>query len=227
MMSKRKHAANLVLFVLFITAPCALHADPYIVTVDLSGFAPPLTPPPDDVQLVFDLYDNSGVLGDSRALIDNVVFDSSTIDFASGLNGFVDIGGGGVSVVSQQMQLAEDIGAFPTSASRDYLATAATSKTLQFQFEWFSTGAGGTFGTDELVVSLFDADPGAAPFTPLDPGLMGLGDILSVSGASGNLTIKKMDYVDLTVVPVPGSMLLGGLGMASAALIRRIRRRVA
>ena len=214
-MSKKRHVTCLVLLVLFTIAPCALHADPYIVTVDLSSF----TSTPDDVQLVFDLWDNSGALGDSRVLIDNVVFSPATDDFSAGLGGFVDIGGGGVSVVSQQMQLAEDFGAYPTSAAQKYIAAA--SKTLQFQFDWFSTGASGAFGPDEFVVSLVDPT-----FIPLTPGLDGLGGILSVSGASGDLTIETMSYVDLTVVPVPGAMLLGGLGMASVVLIRRIRRGV-
>jgi len=58
---------------------------PSYVTIDVSGLVGK------DISLDFSLYDNSGVVGDSWAVIDNVAINGMVVDFEDGtLGGFDD-----------------------------------------------------------------------------------------------------------------------------------------
>lgn len=167
-----------------------------------------------DVELVVSLYDNSGVIGDSWALIDNVMLGPARDDFEDGgLGGFDgSLNPASVAVVSGSldetgsyvMQMSEDPVFTPTIAYRDYISPDGA--VLSFDFEMVASDTVGFWGADALVVSLLDPQT----LEPLVPGLTGFGDILAVD-------FQGMQYVSgVTVtspVPVPGSLLLTMLGV--------------
>ena len=189
---------------------------PYRASIDLSGIVG------SDFELEVALYDNSAVIGDSYALIDNVVFGAESDDFESGIGGFVDffnpdsvnvvagnLDGSGASV----LRIDEDPFVTPTLTYRDYTGAAATS--LSFDFQMFASNTVGPWGLDELVFSILD------PVTlyPLLPDLTGFGDVLAVN-ADGMI---YTDDVSVSIVPVPGAVLLGLIGFGTVGLWRRLR----
>lgn len=192
---------------------------PWHVSIDTSGIVG------SDIELEFALYDNSEVLGDSWAFIDNVTFGPVLEDFETG-----DIGGfddslntpGSVSAVSGSlvgpgsfmMRMDEDPVFSSTIAFRDFAGSSAT--TLEFDLLFSGSDTVGFFGLDEFVVSILD------PFT-LDPLLSGLtpgfGDVFAVNADGATYTAD----VSAALVPVPGAVLLGVVGLGCVGLLRRFR----
>jgi hypothetical protein len=193
---------------------------PYHASIDLSGIAG------SDFELEVALYDNSGVIGDSHALIDNVVFGAESDDFESGIGGFVvdPFNPGSVNVVggslngsgASVLRIDEDPFVTPTLAYRDYTGSAATS--LSFDFQMFASDTVGLFGQDELVFSILDP----VTFDPLLPDLTGFGDVLAVNYDGMIYT----DDVAVSVVPVPGALLLGMLGFGTFGALRKLKESV-
>lgn len=190
---------------------------PYHASIDLSSIAG------SDFELEVALYDNSGVIGDSYALIDNVVYGAVSDDFESGIGGFIvdpfnptsvnvvagNLDGSGASV----LRIDEDPLVTPTLTYRDYTGSAATN--LSFDFQMFASDTVGTFGLDELVFSILDP----VTFAPLLPDLTGFGDVLAVN-ADGMI---YTDDVSVSVVPVPGALFLGMLGFGTLGALRKVR----
>jgi hypothetical protein len=193
---------------LLILLASSVVAAPTPVTVDISSLGSSV-----NVELEISLYDNSGTVGDSYVVIDNVILGTDIDDFDDGtLGGFNEsMNPASVGVVSQMMRIDED-SFTPTIVYRDYFP--ATGSVLSFDFECFLSDVSGPFGQDELVVSLLDPDTLDPLVTGLTPGY---GDILIIS-ASG---IQAHDIVELTIVPVPGAAALCGLGLGIGSLIRR------
>ncbi len=196
---------------------------PSRVSIDVSSLAGSA------IELEIDLYDNSGVIGDSWALIDNVALEPAIeiIDFETGtLEGFEDwLNPLSVGVVSGDLiggsyvlQIDEDPGVTPTITYRDFLPSAAT--TLSFYFEMTASSTPGPWGLDALVFSILDPVT-LSPFPSL-PGLYGFGDVLEVT-ASG---VMYSSGVTVTVIPVPGALLLGMIGIGTMGIFRRFRKSV-
>lgn len=195
---------------------------PSRVSIDVSSLAGSA------IELEIDLYDNSGVIGDSWALIDNVTLEPAIeiIDFETGtLEGFEDwLNPVSVGVVSGNLiggsyvlQIDEDPGVTPTITYRDFLPSAAT--TLSFYFEMTASNTQGPWGLDALVFSILDP----VTLDPLLPSLTpGFGDVLEVT-ASG---VMYSPGVTVTVIPVPGALLLGMIGIGTMDIFRRFRKSV-
>jgi len=198
---------------------------PSRVSIDVSSLAG------SGIELEINLYDNSGVIGDSWALIDNVTREPAIeiIDFETGtLEGFEDwLNPVSVGVVSGNLiggsyvlRIDEDPGVTPTITYtyRDFLPSAAT--TLSFYFEMTASNTPGPWGLDALVFSILDPVT-LSPFPSL-PGLYGFGDVLEVT-ASG---VMYSPGVTVTVIPVPGALLLGMIGIGTMGIFRRFRKSV-
>ena len=197
---------------------CPAQGDmPWHVSIDTSGLVGT------DLELEFALYDNSEVLGDSWALIDNVTFGGVLENFEAGtIGGFDDslntpgtvsaVSGSLVGPGSFVMRMDEDPVFSSTIAFRDFAGSSAT--TLEFDLLFSGSDTVGFFGLDEFVVSLLD------PFT-LDPLLGGLtpdlGDVFAINADGAVFT----DTVTAAVVPVPGAVLLGVVGLGCVGLLRR------
>ena len=192
--------------------------DPFTVTVDISSITGL------DFELEFLLFDIDGVIGNTSLLVDNVfirdlggvITPPGLIDFETGgFEGFVPdpLDPGNTNVIpggfaagaggSFLLELAESTVVFPSLTFRDFLPSSAT--TLQFDFELVTLSA-----TDFMVASILD------PFTllpfPTIPDLLGFGDFLESSSA-GHLVAGG---VGVEIVPVPGALLLGCIGLAFA-----------
>jgi hypothetical protein len=220
--SKMKKVSAAFLVVLLALGSSSALADLYYhVSIDLSSFG-------GNVQLQAALYNNSGVVGDSWALMDNVVLGSALDNFEGGISGtlgsFNDIlNPADVSVVAGNlngdgefvMRIDEDPGAPPlmeTFAYRDYLSPH--SDTLEFDLGLTTSTTAGSRGLDEFVISILDP-----AFQPLLKGLTGTdidwaGDILAIDADGAQYT----DMVTLTRVPLPAAVLLGLLGFGTAAI---------
>ena len=198
---------------------------PSRVSIDVSSLAG------SGIELEIDLYDNSGVIGDSWALIDNVSLEPAIeiIDFETGtLEGFEDwlnpvsvgVVAGSLIGGSYVLRIDEDPGVTPTITYtyRDFLPSAAT--TLSFYFEMTASNTPGPWGLDALVFSILDPVT-LSPFPSL-PGLYGFGDVLEVT-ASG---VMYSPGVTVTVIPVPGALLLGMIGIGTMDIFRRFRKSV-
>jgi hypothetical protein len=211
--------SSVVAGVCLILARVSLAA-PSRVSVDLSSVSGA------SFQLEIDLYDNSGVTGDSWALIDNLSIGTSAQDFEGGtLQGFdKSLNPASVSVVSgtllgggsQVMRISEDPVVTPTIVFRNYLSPDGT--VLSFDYDVHASLAAGPLGLDELVVSILDPDT----LEPLLPGVNGFGDVLSAN-ASG---VQHSDEVTLSgspTIPAPGALLLGLIGAAGVGAWRKAR----
>lgn len=196
-------------------------ARPTLVSIDVSSVAG------SGIELEVDLYDNSGVIGDSWALIDNVTLKPAIeiIDFETGtLEGFEDwLNPVSVGVVSGSLiggsyvlRIDEDPGVTPTIIYRDFLPSAAT--TLSFYFEMTASNTPGPWGLDALVFSILDPFS-LSPFPSL-PGLYGFGDVLEVTASS----VTYSPGVTVTVIPIPGALLLGMIGIGTINVYRRFRK---
>jgi len=197
-------------FLIFVTAATAF-AIPYWIEVDISSIAG------SDFQLELDLFDNSEVVGDTWAFIDNVFIKGSSgvtklIDFETGtLEGFeaslnpdsVDVVLGTWGSGSHIMRIDEDPSVTPTITWRDFLPSDATI--LHMEFELISDGTSGSFGQDALVASLLDP-------SMLIIGLTGSGDFLEAT-ASGNSV--SAEVTGINPVPEPSTFLLMGCGLLS------------
>lgn len=197
---------------LFLACP-ALTA-PIFVSFDLSGLSAT------NIELEISLYDNSGTIGDSYALIDNVVLGADVDNFDDGtLGGFNNsLNPASVGVENQMLRIDEDPTFNPTIAYRDY--TPATGSELSFDLELFLSEDSGSFGQDNLVFSLLDPDT----LDPLVPGLtQGFGDVLSITGDGYGANEKMVSVSTSTsrVIPLPGAAILCGIGLGFAGLIRR------
>lgn len=196
---------------------------PSRVSIDVSSLAGSA------IELEIDLYDNSGVIGDSWALIDNVTLEPAIeiIDFETGtLEGFEDwlnpvsfgVVSGNLIGGSYVLRIDENPGVTPTITYRDFLPSSAT--TLSFYFEMTASNTAGPWGLDALVFSILDPVT-LSPFPSL-PGLNGFGDVLEVT-ASG---VMYSPGVTVTVIPVPGALLLGMIGIGTMDIFRRFRKSV-
>mgnify|MGYP006304629107 FL=1 len=192
-------------------------AAPYQASIDLSGLGGA------DLQLEMILYDNSGVIGDSWVFVDNVMLGSAMDDFEDGtLGAFNDslnpdsvgvMPGSFTDTGNFLMRIDEDPVFFPTIAYRDY--SSPDGDVLTFDFELITTGEEGFFGPDEFVVSLLNPDT----LGPLVPGLTDSGDVLVIT-AEGPV---YSDTVAVQVIPAPGALLLGLIGVGT---LRRWRKAV-
>jgi hypothetical protein len=165
------------------------------------------------ISLDFQLWDNSGVVGDSWVLIDNVVLGSGTpIDFEGGdLDGFVvdptvnivpgSIDGTGALV----LRMNEDPSLWPVIVYRDYAGSDAT--TLSFDFDMTASDTVGAWGLDEFQMNV------------LDMNLSGRDIWWAVTAnADGIVTSQE---TTATVIPAPGALVLGLIGFGTAGLWRR------
>jgi len=216
---KRGMMRGWVFTIVVLVMPAGIvSAVPSWVSIDVSGLSGT------DLQLEIALYDNSGVIGDSWALIDNVVLGTILDDFEDGTIGGFDsslnpssvwaapgslVGGG-----NYVLRIDEDASVTPTITFRDYTGWVAT--TLSFDFEMNASSTAGPFGLlDELVFSILD------PVTlyPLLPSLTtGYGDVLAVNAAG----MKHTGDVSVTVIPAPPALLLVCIGFAGVGLWKRL-----
>lgn len=181
------------IFLLFFLTVVTCFGTPYSIEVDVSSFAG------SEFELELDLYDNSGIVGDSWAFIDNIFVKGPSgvtglVDFESKtLEGFDDsLNPNSVEVVSgcwgsgkYMMRIDEDPNFTPTITYKDFLPSDAT--TLHMEFEFISDGTTGFWGPDALVASLLDP----STLDPLIPGLTTRGDFLKVT-ASGNIISSEV-----------------------------------
>jgi len=201
----------------------------YHVSIDVSGLGGQA------IQLEVDLFDNSGVLHDSAAWLDNVtlrnagsLIDRSNFDDGT-LQGFdKSLNPASVSVESAAMisgasslalRVDEDNLVTPTITFRNFAANPVTL--LEFDLGVNLSPTPGFFGLDELVVSLLKPT-----LEPLVPGLTGSGDVLSMSAsgyhASAGVTVEGLQ----PVIPEPLTLLasltaLIGLGVKARKDWRR------
>ncbi len=200
-------------FLVVLSAMCSSSAlaDLYHVSIDLSGLS-------GGVELQAALYNNSGVVGDSWVLMDNVSLGSAIDNFEGGtLGGFnvPSLNAGSVNVVggnlngdgSSVMRIDEASGLIGTFVYQDYLSPSGN--TLVFDLGLTTSDTVGFRYKDEFVISILDSD-----FNPLFEGLTGLGDVLAIDADGVHYT----DVVTLTPVPLPAAVLLGLLGFGTAAL---------
>jgi hypothetical protein len=199
-----------IFFLTFVTATISF-ATPYWVEVDVSSIAG------SDIELEIDLFENSGIVGDSWAFIDNVQIGGPTgiieeVDFEDGtLQGFDDTWNPAqVNIVtgdwwSENWMMQIDEASFtPTITYRDFLPSSAT--TLHMEFEFISDGTVGPFGQDALVASLLDP----VTLNPLITGLTGSGDFLETT-ASGNSVSPEVTGIE--PIPEPTTILLMSCGL--------------
>ena len=200
----------LVSLAAFLFLPTLSLAAPTHVEIDISSLVG--TP----ISLDLQLWDNSGVVGDSWVLIDNVVLASGTpIDFEGGnLGGFVvdptvgivpgSIDGTGSSV----LRMDEDMWLWPVLAYRDYAGSAAT--TLSFDFDMTASDTVGAWGLDEFQVNVLDMSYSGA-------------DIWGavIVNADGIVTSAETTF---SIIPAPGALLLGMIGVGTTAIFPRLRR---
>jgi hypothetical protein len=190
----------------------AAFADLYQVSIDLAGLDV------SQLRLRVDLYDNSGIIGDSSTRLDNVVLGSAADDFESGtLGGFVadplnatsvDVVAGSLNGTgSYVMQILEDPAVTPTLVYRDY--SGPNGSVLTFDVEMMASDTVGSWGLDQLVFSLVDSE-----WAPLVEGLTGFGDVLAID-AQG---IQHTREASAVLVPVPAAVLLGLLGFGAGGL---------
>ena len=202
--------------------------DPSTVTVDISSIAGL------DFQLQFQLFDDDFVVGNTSLLVDNVsIRDSGGVilppglidfedntDFGSDIfDGFVPdpldslvtnvipggfAAGAGGSFLLELTESDFPLFIFPTLTFRDFPGSAAT--TLQFDFELVTSSA-----TDSMVAYINEPGPFFDPF-PTIPGLFGFGDFLESTSAGNSVA----GGVGVQIVPVPGALLLGCIGLAFA-----------
>ena len=203
--------ASFCLFLLAVPPTFAIH---YNVSIDVSSLLG------SGLELEIDLYDNSGTIGDSWALIDNVMLGAVVEDFEFGdIGGFDDslnpasvdavlgsLYGGGNYV----MRIDEDPTFNPTITWRDFAGSSAAI--LGFSFQFF----GDAGGQDELVFSILDP----VSLDPLLPGLTpGFGDVLAVQS-------DGMDHIGaVTVAVIPEPVTMFGICMGIAGMAGYIHRR--
>lgn len=222
-----------VLFLTSVTAGASFATPlPFWIEVDVSSLAGP------DIELEIDLFDNSGVIGDSWAFIDNVsIQDASSaiieeVDFETGtLEGFDDsMNPDSVNIVpgaswsgNYMMRIDEDPMWTPTITWRDFPVSDAA--TLHMEFQFISSGASGEHGRqDALVAWLLD------PIMPDPPilGLTGCGDFLEAT-ESGNLVSDEVTGIEPIPEPIPEPstilLMLSGLGGIAAFGKLRLRKR--
>jgi hypothetical protein len=212
-MSKSNLAPAVILLAL---CPQLAVATPSHVSIDLSGLGG------SNLQLQAALFDNSGVIGDSWARIDNVVLGTAVDDFETGTLGGFDGSLNPASVLlasgslngtgSHLMRIDEDPVVTPTIAFRNY---SVSSNILAFDLELATSGTLGPMGQDELVFSLLNS----ATLDPLVPGLTGVGDVLVVNASSIQHTNSVA--VTTTQIPAPAALVLGLVGLGCLNLWHR------
>ena len=196
------------------TAPALADVIPYHVSIDVTGLT--------NLEMEFALYDNSGVIGDSWALLDNVTLGGLSVDFEGGTLGGFDnsLNPASVSTVAGNlngsgghvMRIDEDLAFTPTFTWRDFAGSSAS--TLEFDMAFSGSTTAGFFGLDRFVVSILDP----TTLDPLLPGLTpGFGDVLAIDA---NGLVHTAD-VGVGVIPAPGSTVLGTVGLAMIAWAKR------
>ncbi len=178
-------------------------------------------------ELELNLYDNSGVIGDSWALIDNVVLGGTQIGFEDGtLNGFdaslnpasVKVAPGALDGTGNcVLRIDEDPVFTPTITFCDF--SASTAVLLEFDMAFTGSTKAGFFGLDQFVVRLLDPQS----LDPLLPGMTpGVGDLLAVD-ARGAASAAGVTLTPIQSVPVPGAAILAAIGLACTGIARRRR----
>jgi hypothetical protein len=216
-MKRLNRSVAAVSLVLVALGSNAAFADLYQVSIDLAGLGG------SDFRLRVDLYDNSGTIGDSSARLDNAALGSAIDNFDDGtLGAFIDglnpdsvaatpgslTGAGGYV-----LQIDEDLWATPTIVFRDY--AGPDGSVLTFDLEMTASDTVGSWGLDQLVVSLVGSD-----WAPLVDGLTGLGDVLALDAGG----IQLSSEASAVLVPAPTAVLLGLLGFGAGGLGLWLRR---
>ncbi len=166
-----------VLFCTAVISPIVI-ADPNNIFIDLSGLNGA------DFQLEVALYDNSGVIGDSWVLLDDVFFGWMGEGFESGTPGMFDtsLNPGSVNAVEGNLngagnyvlRIDEDPLVTPTFTFADF--EGSENGMLSFVYDIVASVTSGPFGLDQLVFSILDSDT----LEPLVAGLIAtFGDVLS------------------------------------------------
>lgn len=198
-------------------APAVADVSSWHVSIDVTGLS--------NLQLDFSLYDNSGLIGDSWALIDNLALDGTTLDnFEAGDIGAFDASLNPASVNpaagsfngngSFVLRMDEDPVVWPTIAFRDI---AAIGNTLEFDLLFDSSTTAGFYGLDQIVVSLLDSS-----LNPLVPGLNGYGDVFALD-ANGFSASAGVTVSPTVAVPAPGAIALAAVGLGCVGALRRLR----
>ena len=205
---KKKGISGLMVGLLCVASQ-VLMAAPTHLDIDLSGIGSPF-------ELEIQLYSNSAPYNNSWARIDNVIAGTEAFDFEDGtLQGFDNslnsssvnaIAGTITGVSAYVLEILEDPAYPSTITFRQFSDPSAMVLSLDLLTE--------IYGDDELVLKLLDPDSDTG--APMLEGLNGLGDVLRVTA----LGIQCSNEVS-TVVPVPGALALGLLGLGGAGALRR------
>jgi len=165
-----------------------------------------------EIELEVALYDNSGVVGDSWAFVDNIAVGPPRGDLPEGLDlsTAAAVAGSLEGVGSDATRVGEEENLTPTMLR--WQRSVTNGNMLTFEFGMNASEEAGHWGLDELVFSILDPATG----TPLLMGLTdGMGDVLAVT-ASG---VQHTDRV--TIVPEPATLLFGVFGIAFLRWRRR------
>ena len=206
MASKKRLSVFFVVLLSVIPLIGTAHADPDNISIDLSGLNG------EAFQLEVALYDNSGVIGDSWVLLDDVFFGWMSEDFESGTPGMFDVSLNPASVNAVAgnlngagnyvLRIDEDPLVTPTFTFADF--DGSDNGWLSFVYDIAASETSGPFGLDELVFSILDPET----LEPLVTGVTDFfGDVLtrdaSGSGAHAKYTLSISSTVDGSVV-TPG-----------------------
>lgn len=181
----------------------SLQASPQQVVIDVSSLIGQA------FELEVSLYDNSGVIGDTWVLLDDIVYGSQGEDFEDGTTGAFDNSLNPDSVNATEgnllgdgnfvLRIDEDPGVTPTITFMDF--TLSDSGLLSFTYDIVASTTVGPFGYDELVFSIVDP----VTYQPLVPGLtVNFGDVLAAdadgtnSAAQHTLSISSTDGGSVT-----------------------------
>lgn len=177
MISKKRTYIHISAMLVFLLS-MRLGATPKQVTIDVSSLMGQA------FELEVSLYDNSGVIGDTWVLLDDIVYGSQGEDFEDGTTGAFDDSLNPDSVNATEgnllgdgdyvLRIDEDPGVTPTITFMDF--TLSDAGLLSFTFDMVASTTAGPFGYDELVFCIVDP----VTLQPLVPGLtIDFGDVLA------------------------------------------------
>jgi len=157
-----------------------------------------------EIELEVALYNNSGLVGDSWAFVDDIAISSPQGDLsdqpafstAAAVAGSLENVGVGATQINEQ----QDVN--PTMLRWQY--PVAAGDMLTFEFGMQASETAGSWGLDELVFSLLDPSTGA----PLGTGLTeGMADVLAVTAEGVRHTNR------VAVIPEPATLLFALFGI--------------